>query len=193
MEIVDRSSSRGSFNNPILTRPLPHIAVVSGTGPCSNYSSYSTTHYLSNNFAACTIDGEWRALRGPGFYVYWNQGKLYDNYWSGYASLIVSNNIVYYLTVDGALIALESGNPLAIQPEKEPTFAGDKDFNLIKKFTNIVTDALALIKELAKAKGLITQTNKELALIKELASTQNYIEFNDPHIDKYIGTKVIWL
>jgi outer membrane protein assembly factor BamB len=120
MEIVDRSPSRGSFDNPILTRPLPHIAVVSGPGPCSNYSSYSSSHYIDGNFAACTIDGEWRALRGPGFYIYWNQGKIYDQYWSEFASWVVSNNTVYFLSVDGALVALESS--VTVQaPQPLPT------------------------------------------------------------------------
>ena len=54
-----------------------------------------------------TTDGEYRSL-APGFYIYLNLGKIYDQYWRGYASWSVSGGMVYYLSNEGTLVALTS-------------------------------------------------------------------------------------
>jgi hypothetical protein len=47
-----------------------------------------------------------------GFYIYYNQGAVYDQYWSEYATWVVSNDNVYFRSCDGAIVALTSGNPV---------------------------------------------------------------------------------
>jgi hypothetical protein len=47
-----------------------------------------------------------------GFYIYYNQGAVYDQYWSEYATWVVSNDNVYFRSTDGAIMALTSGNPV---------------------------------------------------------------------------------
>ena len=47
------------------------------------------------------------ACSTPGFYIYWNQGYIYDTYWSDYAGWVVSNGTVYFRSGDGAIVALE--------------------------------------------------------------------------------------
>ncbi len=106
MEIVDRSAAYGAYNNPIITNPIPNIALI--TNSTKVPEGYRTSHFVSHNFGMVT-SGESRALP-PGFYVYWNQGKIYDTYWSDYAVWVVSNDTVYFRTNDGAIIALEHYN-----------------------------------------------------------------------------------
>ncbi len=106
MEIIDRTSSGiGTYTNPIKTKALPHIVVSTDIVP------FSSTHYSANNFAL-TGGGEWRAVP-PGFYIYWGDYNphIIDLYWSEYATWVVSKNKVYFLSNDGALVALESTNP----------------------------------------------------------------------------------
>ncbi|MCX7841353.1 MAG: pyrrolo-quinoline quinone, partial [Anaerolineae bacterium] len=46
-----------------------------------------------------------------GFYIYYNQGAVYDQYWSEYATWVVSKDNVYFRSCDGAVVAFTSGNP----------------------------------------------------------------------------------
>jgi hypothetical protein len=48
-----------------------------------------------------------------GFYIYWQQGAVYDQYWTEYAIWTISGDTVYFLSTDGAVVALTSGNPQA--------------------------------------------------------------------------------
>lgn len=102
-QITDRSASKGSGTNPIGTTNLPHI--ITSASNCG----FSASHYCANSL---TQDGDPRTIPG-GFYIYYNQGGVYDQYWSEYATWVVSNKTIYYVSTDGAVVALESGNPTA--------------------------------------------------------------------------------
>ncbi|MBI5302382.1 MAG: PQQ-like beta-propeller repeat protein [Chloroflexi bacterium] len=101
--ITDRSASRGTSSNRIQTTDLPHI--ITSASNCG----FSASHYCGSSLIQ---DGDPRTIPG-GFYIYYNQGTVYDRYWSEYASWVVSNGIVYFVSADGAIVALESGAPAA--------------------------------------------------------------------------------
>ena len=101
MQITDRSSSRGSYASPITTSNLPHFVASTNAVP------FSATHWDGDGL---TQDGDPRNFPA-GFYIYYNQGTIYDQYFEGYSGWVVSNNIVYYRSSDGAIIALENGDP----------------------------------------------------------------------------------
>jgi hypothetical protein len=103
MELVDRSSGFGAFTNPIISNPIPNIALMTNASEVPQ--GFSSTHFVPYDFGLATT-GESRAIP-PGFYIYWNQGKIYDMYWSDYAVWVVSNDTVYFQSVDGAIIAFE--------------------------------------------------------------------------------------
>ena len=103
MQITDRSNGLGSYASPITTVNLPHVVTS------TNSVAFSASHYTAGNL---TQDGNPRTYP-PGFYIYYNQGTVYDNYWSEYATWTVSNGTVYWRSCDGAIVALENGNPLA--------------------------------------------------------------------------------
>ncbi len=99
--ILDRSDARGSFANPITTQRLSTVATSQDdTGACA----FSPSHYCPSGLVN---------TRGYdfGFYIYYNQGAVYDQYWREYAAWVVSNENVYFISADGALVALTSGNP----------------------------------------------------------------------------------
>lgn len=102
LRILDRSDARGSFTNKITSQRLATVATSQDDGGCS----FSPSHYCSSALFN---------TRGYdfGFYIYYNQGAVYDRYWSEYAVWVVSNNNVYFRSCDGAIIALTSGNPQA--------------------------------------------------------------------------------
>lgn len=102
VNIRNRASSYGSYTNPIDTTALPSMATVTLSSAVGNFSS---THYSPNSFPMATTDGEYRSL-APGFYIYINQGKIYDQYWRSYASWTISDGKVYYLSNEGTLVAL---------------------------------------------------------------------------------------
>jgi hypothetical protein len=98
--ILDRSPSRGaSSGTPITTSNLPHI--ITSTQTCS----FSSSHYCSTNMIQ---DGDPRSIPA-GFYIYYNQGQVYNQYWRGYSAWVVSGSNLYFLSNDGALVVLESG------------------------------------------------------------------------------------
>ncbi|MGQ9501238.1 MAG: outer membrane protein assembly factor BamB family protein [Anaerolineae bacterium] len=99
--IVDRSPERGSFANPIETDDLPHI--VNSASNCG----LSAGHYCPGGLRQ---DGDGREFPA-GFYIYYNQGTVYDRFWSEYAAWVVGNNTVYFVSTDGAVVALEHGQP----------------------------------------------------------------------------------
>jgi hypothetical protein len=101
MQILDRSDARGSFTNKITTQRLATIATSQdNTGACA----FSASHYCASGL---------ENTRGYdfGFYIYYNQGAVYDRYWSEYANWVVSNDNIYFRSCDGAIVALMSGNP----------------------------------------------------------------------------------
>lgn len=119
--VIDRSPNRGaSANTPITTANLPHI--ITSASNCG----FSTSHYCPGGL---TQDGDPRTIPG-GFYIYYNQGTVYDRYWSEYASWVVSNDTIYYVSTDGAVVALENGQPtgVASQPSPEQAFTARLSF-----------------------------------------------------------------
>lgn len=102
--ITDRSPSRGSGTNPIRVTNLPHIATSQDDDICR--TGFSASHYCDQ--------GLFNTRRWPGgFYIYWRQGPVYDRYWSEYAAWVISNNTIYFVSADGAVVALEPGQPSA--------------------------------------------------------------------------------
>lgn len=100
--IVDRSPSRGTGTDPIVTENLPHIVTSQDVDVCG--TGFSATHYCDQGL---TNTRNWPG----GFYIYWQQGNVYDQYWSEYAQWVVSANTVYFVSTDGAVVALESAAP----------------------------------------------------------------------------------
>ncbi|MGQ9682076.1 MAG: outer membrane protein assembly factor BamB family protein [Anaerolineae bacterium] len=101
LRILDRSEGRGSFANKITSERLASVVTSQDVpGACA----FSPTHYCSSG-----LEGgrpyDW------GFYIYYNQGAVYDRYWSEYAVWVVSNDNLYFRSTDGAIVALTSGNP----------------------------------------------------------------------------------
>lgn len=101
-QIEDRTAARGSSGAPITTSNLPHI--VSSQDQDSLCPGFSTSHYCG---ARLFNTRQWPG----GFYVFWKQGAVYDQYWSGYASWVVSDGMVLFVGTDGSVVALEHGTP----------------------------------------------------------------------------------
>lgn len=102
--ILDRSPSRGSSaSNAITVSNLPHI--ITSASNCG----FSSSHYCPTSLVQ---DGDPRNIPA-GFYIYYNQGKVYDQYWGAYATWVISNNLVLFRSNDGAVVALETGSPTA--------------------------------------------------------------------------------
>lgn len=118
LEITDRSSSFGSYTNPIRSNPLPHIV------SSSNAVTYNNQSHYSSSLLPMTAGGtEYRATP-YGFYIYADSvGKIYDQYWTGYATYVPSGKMVYYRSNDGALIAMETSDAAASIPSN-PQVAG---------------------------------------------------------------------
>lgn len=120
-QITDRSPSRGaSPTNPIRVSNLPHIATSQDNDVCN--SGLLASHYCA---AGLSNTRNWPG----GFYIYWKEGAVYDRYWSEYATWVVSNNTIYFVSTDGAVVALEHGTSstsalqtdfVSLQPE-QPT------------------------------------------------------------------------
>lgn len=106
--ITNRSESYGSFSTPIETALAPAIATSQDDTSCP----FSASHYCS---------GGLQNTRGypPGFYIYYRKGAVYDQYWSECASWVVSNDTVYFVSTDGAVVALQHGNPMAQTPYRQ--------------------------------------------------------------------------
>jgi len=102
LRILDRSDALGSFTNRITSQRLPNVVTSQdNTGACA----FSSSHY-------CASGLENTRMYDFGFYIYYNQGAVYDQYWSEYATWVVSNDNVYFRSTDGAIMALTSGNPV---------------------------------------------------------------------------------
>ena len=101
--ILDRSAARGSFSAKITTQRLATIVTSQdNAGACG----FSAAHYCAGGL-------ENTRFYDFGFYLYYRQGAVYDRYWSEYAVWVVSNENMYFRSVDGAIVALTSGNPQA--------------------------------------------------------------------------------
>jgi hypothetical protein len=103
LQVQDRSPNRGTFNNRITSTTLPHI--VTSASNCG----FSASKYCANGLVQ---DGDPRTFPA-GFYIYYNQGTVYDRYWGAYATYVIGDGLVLFRSTDGAIVALESGSPTA--------------------------------------------------------------------------------
>ncbi|MCL6541475.1 MAG: PQQ-like beta-propeller repeat protein [Roseiflexus sp.] len=110
MRILDRSAARGSFSNKITTQRLATIATSQDN---ADACPFNASHY-------CASGLENTRFYDAGFYIYYRQGAVYDKYWREYASWTVSNENVYFVSTDGAVVALTSGNPQASEVSSLP-------------------------------------------------------------------------
>lgn len=165
--IGDRSASRGTGPNPITVSNLPHL--ITSASNCG----FSASHYCPN---ALVQDGDSRTLPG-GFYLYYNAGPVYNQYWSGYAAWVISPEALYYVSADGAVAAFESGPPTAMEPlglaeteERPPMPTPDASAAII---TLPYTLAHQYAGQLVSVEGRLKQVfNNGLAV---------YLGFKDPH------------
>ncbi|MDW8293718.1 MAG: pyrrolo-quinoline quinone, partial [Anaerolineae bacterium] len=96
-----RSDARGSFTNKITSQRLATVITSQETEGCG----LSPSHYCSSG-----LHGNGRVY-DFGFYIYYRQGAVYDQFWREYATFVVSNSNVYFASCDGAIVALTSGTP----------------------------------------------------------------------------------
>ncbi len=113
--ILDRTPSRGSGENPITTENLPHIAVADAHAsftPDHWYSDYTCSEACGRTFP-------------PGFFIYHVEAPVWDRYWSEWATWVISDPLILFLSTDGALVALESApGGRTMQPKRHlPTVA----------------------------------------------------------------------
>lgn len=104
-QIADRSPSKGSNTNPITVTNLPHIVTSQDVDACN--TGFLSSHYCETQLINTRY---WPS----GFYIYWQQGNVYDQYWSEYAQWVISLDTIYFVSTDGAIVALEHGDPSAI-------------------------------------------------------------------------------
>lgn len=106
VRVTDRAEtySAPDSGDYLPTENLPHIVVSQDNDECG--SGFSGRHYCG---AGLFNTRPWPG----GFYIYWRKGNVYDRYWSEYASWVVNRDTVYFVSADGAVVALQSGDPLA--------------------------------------------------------------------------------
>ena len=111
LKITDRSDWRGAWDisSRIASVDAPHIVESQAANALC---SFSASHYCSNYL---TEDGDPRTYP-PGFYIYYNAGTVYNSYWSGYSSWVVSNGMILFRSNSGAIVALEHGSPQGNAP-----------------------------------------------------------------------------
>uniref|UniRef100_UPI002624CAB4 outer membrane protein assembly factor BamB family protein n=1 Tax=uncultured Thermanaerothrix sp. TaxID=1195149 RepID=UPI002624CAB4 len=101
MRILDRSDARGSLANRITSQRLSTVVTSQDD---INACAFSASHYCASGlYNTRPYDF--------GFYIYYNQGAVYDRYWSEYAVWVVSNDNLYFRSADGAILALTHGSP----------------------------------------------------------------------------------
>jgi hypothetical protein len=183
-QIVDRSAARGTGANPITTSNLPHI--ITSASNCG----FSASHYCPNQL---TQDGDPRTIPG-GFYIYYSAGTVYDHYWSGYAAWVISNNTVYFVSADGAVVALENANPSAAELGSVPVTTaaaaaaapslGTRN-SLLE--ANVLPDLAASVTEAVipytQARQYVGQTKTVAGVIRQVFNNgvAVYLGFRNPH------------
>jgi outer membrane protein assembly factor BamB len=95
-KIADRSPNLGSYQKPIATEFGPAVATSQDDSSCA----LSPSHY-------CAAGLQNTRSYPPGFYIYYKQGAVYDQYWREYAAFSISNDMVFFASCDGAVIALQ--------------------------------------------------------------------------------------
>ncbi|MCS6888309.1 MAG: hypothetical protein NZQ09_08875 [Chloroflexus sp.] len=103
VKITDRLPSRGSSaSNPIQTTKLTAVTNSLGVGTCDQRDSVQ--HYCP------TVHSEYGGgyMLDPGFYIYYTTDKVYDLFFTPpvFGPAIDENGVIYWKSVDGAIIAL---------------------------------------------------------------------------------------
>jgi hypothetical protein len=102
LQITDRSASLGgSITNPIKTKELTPVLNTLAAGTCSSRSWHSCPTNMNPPCDSYGVD--------PGFYVYYSSTCAYNSYFSTpVRNAIISDNTIYWKSVDGAITALVS-------------------------------------------------------------------------------------
>lgn len=110
IRITDRSPSLGgSYANPIRSIELTPITNTLAAGSCPDRNV--AQRRCPRGMAVPPNDnGEGEGfVVDPGFYVYYNDRRIYDRiYTPPVRSTVISGTTIYWKTVDGAIIALEA-------------------------------------------------------------------------------------
>ncbi|MCG8350458.1 MAG: PQQ-binding-like beta-propeller repeat protein [Chloroflexales bacterium] len=104
IRITDRSPGLGtSYDNPIQTVELPPVLNTMAAGACSGRNS-------ANRFCSQERQTPCDGFQvNPGFYLYYSDECIYDKYWTTpVRSAVVSNNTIYWKSVDGAIMAFQA-------------------------------------------------------------------------------------
>lgn len=196
MRILDRSDARGSFTSKITTQRLDTVVTSQDNPACP----LSASHYCSGNL-------ENTRVYDFGFYIYYNQGNVYDRYWSEYAAWVVSNDNVYFRSADGAIIALTHGSPQtstlglaqtpfqmpspSVQPSAQPVgVLSPEDTHLWAGTTATVRGQLAYVFNNGK-KVLLGFANPHRGTFKIIIQKENWQNFPVPPEEIYrVGQEV---
>jgi len=172
LRILDRSDARGSFANKITTQRLATVATSQDTGACA----FSASHY-------CASGLENTRTYDFGFYIYYNQGAVYDQYWSEYAIWVVSNDNLYFRSTDGAIVALTSGNPQALAAAAQHDAIRNTEFATAS--TPLATPDSPVMARIspAEARAWAGQTVTASGVIRYTFNNgkQVLLSFNKPH------------
>jgi hypothetical protein len=100
MRIIDRSPGLGgSFQNPIKTEPLKPVSDTLSAGTCSGRSNHACPVGMSPPCDTYQI--------APGFYIYYSNQCIYDQFWTTpVRNAVIHNQTIYYKGMDGAIIAV---------------------------------------------------------------------------------------
>lgn len=105
VRITDRSTGLGdTYTNPIETQELTPTLNTLSAGSCPGRDPAAHS---------CPVDmsppGD-PYRNDPGFYVYYADRRIYDAYWTTpVRSVIIVDGTIYWKTVDGAIVAIQSG------------------------------------------------------------------------------------
>jgi outer membrane protein assembly factor BamB len=105
LKIVDRSDARGnSMQNPIQTRELIPVLNTLDRNICSLQASQYCSQTMRTPCDSYNLD--------PGFYIYHSDTCIYDQFWTTpVRSAVISGNVFYWKSVDGAIIAIQTSQP----------------------------------------------------------------------------------
>ena len=105
VKITDRSENLGeTITNPIRTDELSPVLNTMAEGVCGNRIDHTCGNGMTSPGESYSVD--------PGFYIYHAENRIYDEYWTTpVRSAVIANGSIYWKSVDGAIIALESVNP----------------------------------------------------------------------------------
>lgn len=105
LRVIDRSAGLGeSYTNPITTRELTPVLNTLAPGVCAGRSAHFCPGGMSSPGEGFAVD--------PGFYVYVSEERIYDQYWTTpVRSVVISHGVIYWKSVDGAVIALAPAAP----------------------------------------------------------------------------------